>query len=393
MKILNVGKDIMFRFKYDVRLFSRKNIQFHRKIIQFLFLATTVGIGVQFSIFVNELQRGLYPTISRPPGIEAFLPISSLISLKYWLVTGIFNRVHPSGLIILMVVLLTALLLKRGFCSWVCPFGLLTEYLNHIHRFIFRKNVRIPRWLDYPLRSLKYLLLAFFMWAIIIKMDAFALDYFIYSPYNMVADIKMLYFFKHISAFAFWVLVSLFVFSILIRNFWCRYLCPYGALLGVLSFLSVFKIHRNEQTCTSCLQCTRACPVDIRVHKTTSVISDECHACLKCVSVCPEKDTLYLSPLKRSGIIKPWVYAVSISLLFLGGSLLARATGHWQTSISNREYLFHISHLDLPLYQHSRGRIPAYNKNAWLRMMAEIRGSQDSMGMEKNRNVPSDKTD
>ncbi len=153
----------MNRLKNYFQGINLNNIQFHRKLIQYLFLITTVGIGVQFSIFVSQLERGIIPTVSRPPGIEAFLPISSLISLKYWLVTGIFNRVHPSGLIILITVLLTAVLLKRGFCSWVCPFGLLTEYLNRIHLFIFRKNVRIPRWLDYPLRSLKYLLLAFFV--------------------------------------------------------------------------------------------------------------------------------------------------------------------------------------------------------------------------------------
>jgi hypothetical protein len=46
------------------------------------------------------------------------------------------------------------------------------------------------------------------------------------------------------------------------------------------------------------------------------------------VRACPENRTLYLSPLKQSGIMKPWIYAVSISLLFLGGSLLARAIGH-----------------------------------------------------------------
>lgn len=362
------------------------NIQIHRRIVQYLFLATTVFIGVQFSVFVNQLESGILPTVSRPPGIEAFLPISSLISLKYWLLTGTFTRVHPSGLIILLIILSTAILLKRGFCSWVCPFGLLTEYLNRLHRFIFRKNIRIPRWLDYPLRSLKYLLLAFFLWEIVIKMNAFALDYFIYSPYNMAADIKMLYFFKNISAFALWILAALVILSILIRNFWCRYLCPYGALLGALSLLSIFKIHRNNQTCTNCRQCTRACPVDIRLHKTTTVMSDECHACLKCVSVCPEKNTLYLSSLKKNGVMKPWIYVVTISLLFSGGSLLAGATGYWQTGISNNEYLFHVRNLHLPLYQH-RGQVPAYNKDAWLRMMAEIRTFQGTMSNDHSRGV------
>jgi len=350
-------------------------IQPVRKIVQYSFLALIVLIGVQFSLFVSQLEKGSLPTITRPPGIEGFLPISSLISFKYWLVTGIFNTIHPSGLIIFLVILATAILLKRGFCSWVCPFGLLTEYLNRLHRLIFGKNVRLPRWLDYPLRSLKYLLLFFFIWAIIIKMNVRDLDYFIYSPYNMVADINMLHFFADISAFTFRVLAALLVLSILIRNFWCRYLCPYGALLGGLSFISIFKIHRNETTCTRCLQCTRICPVDIKVHKATGVISDECHGCLKCVAVCPEKDTLYISASKRSGILNPLLYAAVICLLFIGGSVVGRLTGHWQTRISNYEYSFHMSHLDTPFYQHNRGQVPVYNKQAWMRMMEEIKRS------------------
>jgi len=193
---------------------SQPNIQLYRKIVQYIFLATVVMIGIKFSIFVNQLANGMSPTVTRPPGIEAFLPISSLISLKYWLVTGIFNHVHPSGLIIFSMALVTGLLLKRGFCSWICPFGLLTEYLNRLHRLIFRKNVNLPRWPDYPLRSLKYLLLGFFLWAIALQMNAVALDYFICRPYNMVADIKMLYFFKNITSFASWVLIVLFVLSI-----------------------------------------------------------------------------------------------------------------------------------------------------------------------------------
>ena len=367
---------------------SNHSIQNYRKIVQYLFLAVTLLIGVQFGIFVSQLEKGILPTMTRPPGIEAFLPISSLISFKYWLLTGIFNPIHPSGLIIFLVILSTAILLKRGFCSWVCPIGLLTEYLNRLHRFIFRKDIKVPRWLDYPLRSLKYLLLLFFLWAIIIQMNVRDLDHFINSPYNMVADIKMLHFFTNISAFAFWVMVALLVLSILVRNFWCRYLCPYGALLGGLSFVSIFKIHRNEDTCTQCHQCTRACPVDIKVHKTTGVISDECHACLKCVAVCPEKDTLYISSAKRSGILKPLLYAAIICLLFMGGSIIGRLTGYWQTSISNYEYSFHAAHLQTPFYQHNRGQVPVYNKDAWMRMMEEIKKSKEAWrrGQESRAN-------
>jgi len=367
---INAAKSIIKKLK-------QPDIQLYRKLIQYLFLATVVLIGIKFTMFVSQLENGMVPTVTRPPGIEAFLPISSLISLKYWLVTGIFNPIHPSGLIILLMALVTAVLLKRGFCSWVCPFGLLTEYLNRLHKLIFRKNIKLSALIDYPLRSLKYLLLAFFLWAIVLKMNAAALDYFIYSPYNMVADIKMLNFFTDITPFALWVLVALVVLSILIRNFWCRYLCPYGALLGVVSFLSIIKVHRNAATCTNCQKCTRTCPVDIRVHKTTSVISDECHACLKCVAVCPEKDTLYISATRRNGIVKPLAYALIVCMLFVGGSLIGRLTGNWQTGISNHEYLFHVKNMDMPFYQHNRGETPAYNKEAWLRMMNKIREAGD----------------
>ena len=372
----------------NLEKFSPSNIQLYRKIVQFLFLATIVLIGIKFTIFVGQLENGIRPTVSRPPGIEAFLPISSLISLKYWLVSGVFNRVHPSGVIILLMALATAVLLKRGFCSWVCPFGLLTEYLNRLHRFIFRKNLRLPAWLDYPLRSLKYLLLAFFLWAVMVQMNAAALENFVYSPYNMVADIKMLHFFTNISSLTVRVLAVLVGLSILVRSFWCRYLCPYGALLGVLSFFSFFKIHRNEATCTQCRKCTRTCPVDITVHKARTVISDECHACLRCVAVCPEKDTLYISVTNRKAILRPWIYAAAVCLLFIGASLAGRLTGYWQTAVSDNEYLFHAQNLAMPFYQHNRGEVPAYNKEAWLRMMQKIREARAMSGQAQGDERP-----
>jgi ferredoxin len=115
--------------------------------------------------------------------------------------------------------------------------------------------------------------------------------------------------------------------------------------------------------------------VDIKVHKTTGVLSDECHACLKCVAVCPEPDTLYLSAAKKSAVLQPALYAVIICLLFIGASVIGRLTGHWQTSISNAEYSFHVAQLDTPFYQHNRGQVPVYNKDAWMLMMDRIKKS------------------
>ena len=332
----------------------------YRRAVQFGFVALTVWIGIEFFIFVSQLERGISPTISRPPGVEVFLPISALISVKYWVLTGIFNLIHPSSLVIFLVIFATGLFLKKGFCSWVCPFGLLSEYLSKVHVTIFDRIRSLPKWLDYPLRSLKYLLLLFFAWAIFVGMDVLQLEKFIYSPYNKVADIKMLKFFTQMSEVTLWSLVILVLLSILIPFSWCRYLCPYGALLGITSWFSPLKIHRNENTCIDCDKCTKVCPARIKVHKASAVFSDECHSCLDCVDACPVKDTLHLSVTKTRFKMPRLAYLAIIVGLFLIATVVANITGYWQNNIPNEEYLEHIKHLDKPSYQHNRGSVPDY---------------------------------
>ena len=339
-------------------------IQPWRRAIQWGFMLVTFWIGIEFYLFVYNLEHSVIS--SRPPGVEAFLPISALISLKYWVVTGIFNTIHPSALVLLLIFVAMAILLKKGFCSWVCPFGLFSEYLVKLHIKIFDRQLKPPRWLDYPLRSLKYLLLFFFAWAVFVAMNESALQKFIYSPYNRVADIKMLYFFTNMSDLTFWVLAILVLLSLAIPYFWCRYLCPYGAMLGALSWLSPFKIQRREKTCIDCALCTNVCPSNIKVHTAGRVLSDECHTCMKCVDVCPVKDTLYLSLKKEKYKLPRRVYAYSIVLLFLFGILIARLSGRWQNSISGREYLYHIEHLNDGEYFHSRGEVADYDEDKWL---------------------------
>ncbi|TKJ39947.1 FeS-binding protein [candidate division LCP-89 bacterium B3_LCP] len=346
---------------------SSFRIQPYRKIIQYGFLVITLLIGYRFTLFVGQLESSGPVITSRPPGVEAFLPISSLISLKYWLLTGIFNKIHPAGLVLFLIILGTGILLKKGFCSWVCPIGLLSEILAKIPKTFFGRGLNLPKWLDYPLRSIKYFLLIFFLWAILAQMDLPSLEKFVYSPYNKVADIKMLKFFTEISAFALWVLVGLVFFSVGIPYFWCRYLCPYGALLGSISWLSIMKVKRNEPTCIDCQRCTDACPARIKVHDSSTIHSDECHCCMKCVDACPVKDTLSLPIVGVKKKMSRMVYAVLIVLLFLLGTSIARWTGFWQNEISIEEYNLHIEHLDEPWFDHNRGEVEDISEGVKLR--------------------------
>ena len=72
------------------------------------------------------------------------MPISALISLKYWLQTGMVNEIHPSGLFILLAIVAVSLLLKKAFCSWLCPVGTLSESLWMLGKQTLRAEPDCP---------------------------------------------------------------------------------------------------------------------------------------------------------------------------------------------------------------------------------------------------------
>ncbi len=313
-----------------------------RRGVQILFLIIVCFIGFRFSQFAGPLEKGMLPLIDRPPGVEAFLPISALVSLKHFVFTGTMNAVHPSGLVLLLIIWATTLIARKGFCAWVCPFGLLSEYLSRLHFKIFTQGVRLPLWLDRILRSGKYLIAAFFIWSIFVRMPLAAIEGFIHSPYNLLADIKMFQFFTRISLTAILVLLGLVLLSVLIRNFWCRYLCPYGALLGILSVLSLGRINHDRALCSNCGKCEKNCPGLIHITQGKSYHSLECNACLQCVNGCPEEGALRYSFLKSRFSMGNIALGMSLLLLFTGGIALARLTGHWQNRVSHETYYFHM---------------------------------------------------
>jgi polyferredoxin len=330
----------------------KEDSQFFRSTVQLTFILLCAWIGIEFYLFMRwGTSNGQAAFVSRPPGAEGFLPISAFISFKYWLHTGIINNIHPSGLFIFLAAVAMSFLLKKAFCSWLCPIGTLSESLWILGQRLFNRNIQVTKWLDYPLRSLKYFL-AFFFISAVLQMDVPTLKDFIYSPYNKVADIKMYLFFSHISSFALWTIILLIVFSVVIKNFWCRYLCPYGAFLGALSWLSPFKITRNAASCIDCELCTKACPANINVHKASKVRSDECSGCLACVAVCAVKDTPDMRASFTNNRMPTWTFGTLVVGIFIAITGMAILTGNWQNSISREDYLKSIQTIDSPNYNH-----------------------------------------
>ncbi len=325
-----------------------------RHLVQWLFVALNLWIGLQFLLWARYFEHGetgLY--VSRPSGVEGWLPIAGLMNTKYLLLTGRVPTIHPAAMYLFLGFVLTSLLMKKAFCSWLCPVGTISENLWKLGRFAVGRSFRLPRWLDVALRSLKYLLLSLFV-LVIGSMSAEMLAGFMSTPYGIIADVKMLDFFRNPRLTGAIVMALLVLFSLLIRNFWCRYLCPYGALLGLASLLSPLKIRRDAQACIDCGKCSRACPAQLPVDRLVQVRSVECSACLACVASCPAENALQFAlPPRRSAaptlrwyrrVVGPIALTGILAYIFFGIILWARVTGHWQTNIPREVYARLVPH-------------------------------------------------
>ena len=95
------------------KIFNIQNASHWRQLIQWLFLGWCLFLGIQFALFVRHFEsKGQLDYFSRPPGVEGFLPIGSLVSLKTWIFTGYFDTVHPAALVLFLTFLAMALLTR-----------------------------------------------------------------------------------------------------------------------------------------------------------------------------------------------------------------------------------------------------------------------------------------
>jgi polyferredoxin len=319
---------------------QKKYIRFLRYAVQFFFLALTIFIGYRFHQFVQHFEVAGQPFVQRPPSVDGFLVIGGLMAFKFFLLTGIVDPVHPSGFILFVAILGVSLIMKKGFCGWICPIGTLSQYVWMAGEKVFGRNFRIGPFTVISLRSIKYLLLALFLFLIGIVMPTNMMALFFIADYYKIVDVRMLKFFTQMSVLTMWVLITLTVLSLLYKNFWCRYLCPYGALLGLLSRVSPFKVRRNEEKCIHCHACTQHCPSLIDVEKKEVVKSEECFGCLTCVSRCPAEGALDLtaSAGKKVRIIQPGLFPILLLALFYLVIGIGVATDNWHSKMPNEEY-------------------------------------------------------
>jgi polyferredoxin len=314
-----------------------------RHAMQAAFLALNVWIGLEFWRFVRYYETGGQTAfVRRPPGIEGWLPIASLMNLKVLLLTGRMPLLHPAGMFLLIAFLAASWIFRKSFCGWLCPVGAVSEYLWRLGRQTFGKNFRLPRRVDVALRSLKYLLMGLFLFAVG-SMSVAGIRAFLEGPYGIVDDVKMLNFFRYLGFGGGAVVAVLVVASVFVQNFWCRYLCPYGALMGLAGLASPLRIRRVENLCVDCGKCAKVCPSALPVHQLVQIRSAECTGCLQCVAECPAAGALYLAaPARRR--VPAWAVAAGVAAIFLGACGYAQASGYWHTDLPSNVYFELVPH-------------------------------------------------
>lgn len=307
-----------------------------RPLIQAGFSLVCLWIGWRFCIFLQSLNHPV--RLSRPASVEAFLPISALLGLKRLFLTGAWDPVHPAGLALFLSLLAGAFLFRKAFCGYVCPVGFVSGLLERIGRRLGLARTG-PRLLDRILTSLKYILLFFFL-KTVFSMDLMAIEQFIRSPFNITADARMFRFFSAPSMTTLGVLFALAILSIVFRNAWCRWLCPYGALLGLFSWLSPAAVHREVGTCIGCGRCDAACPSGIPVSTLKTIRRPGCIGCGNCVEVCPanrggspDKTTACLSFEAFGSTLPRHTVALGTAGVILAAWLAASAAGYWDSML------------------------------------------------------------
>ena len=304
------------------------------RLTQLIFLVFMSWVGLRFILFALWAMGSRSDYVPKPPSVEAFLPISALMALKRFLFTGAWDPVHPAGLSILLLALLTSLLLRKTFCGYLCPIGTVSFWLFRFGRKL-GVACRIPHRLAWLFVLPKYLLLAFFLNITLLSFDPGATEAFLFSHYNMVADTKMLLFFSHPGLVLIGTLVFLAAGSLVIPSFWCRCFCPYGALLGLMSFFSPLAVKRNESACLRCGKCAGACPQGIAVDQMLRISSPECIGCQECLAACPRRDCLSMSAGYGRKSRRLHAYFLPVATVFAVAVMYASAnlSGHWTSSI------------------------------------------------------------
>jgi len=186
-------------------------------------------------------------------------------------IAGILSRNY-----VMLFITVTAFLLGPIFCGWMCFVGLYQDGCRYLGKFIKKEPYEPSEKVHGILKYSRYIIF-------IASITIGGLFLFPSQVWGSFAGILK----GHVVInAAFYFLIALGIVSLFTKRFFCRYLCTFGAKLGLSSLVRPITINRKD-TCISCKLCSKECPMHIRVDKINSLANPNCINCLRCVECCP----------------------------------------------------------------------------------------------------------
>lgn len=226
-----------------------------------------------------------------------------------------------SGFIIVIVL---TLIYGRIYCSFICPLGYLQDIIIYLNRKIFKKQHLYYQSSDkvwYGLLSITALSVVFNTMILMNLLDPFSLFGRITSSFvrpvlafihNSLSgflesiDIYFLYPVKYefvevsLILINIFLLTAVFIMSVLRGRYWCNLICPVGALLGLFSKKSVYKISIDKNSCVLCGDCEPVCKSGCIDYQNSKVDFSRCVSCYNCFNSCPSNSFLFQFDTKKA---------------------------------------------------------------------------------------------
>lgn len=267
------------------------------RLISQIFFFLLIGIIV-INKSLSETGAGI-PFLSTA-SLHALCPFGGVETLVSLFSFGVIvKKVHASSIVLMVIVFILALLLGAVFCGWICPLGSIQEWMSKLGRKIFKSkyNHFIPKSVDGILKYGRYVVLGYIIYGTTMSLKLIFEEW---DPYYALYN----FWTGEVGVASIIFLLSVLVASLFIERPWCRYLCPYGAVLGWFNKMSIFKIRRNKATCIGCKKCDYVCPMNIDISTKKAITDIKCIRCLKCTSenACPVEETLELRMKERGDV-------------------------------------------------------------------------------------------
>lgn len=223
------------------------------------------------------------------------------------------------------------IIVGRFFCGWMCAYGAFGDFVYKISHKIFKIDFKINEDTDKVLKYFKYVVLVFLIFVVCtFKIDAFS-TFSPWDAFGVIASVGKVPDFSYAAAnltvgFILFILIT--IASVFVERFFCRYLCPLGAVFVIISKLRIVKVKKERTKCGKCRICTNNCAMGIPLYKYDVVKSGECINCMQCVTSCPRSNvTLTVSEKDVRPLVAGAAAASLMTGLYYVGKLGVSAAG------------------------------------------------------------------